>query len=58
MHRAIKCSQELRAVEAFNPCTEGVYCKASPSLQKPFVITELGGNLVYSLIISFDWDII
>lgn len=57
MHRAIKCSQELRAAEAFNPCT-GVYCKAAPSLQKAFVITVLGGNLVYSLIISFDWDII
>lgn len=58
MHRAIKCSQELRAAEAFNPCTEGVYCKAAPTLQKAFVITVLGGNSVYSLIISFDWDII
>lgn len=30
----------------------------SYSLQKAFVITVLGGNLVYSLIISFDCDII
>lgn len=58
MHRPIKCSQELHAAEAFNPCTEGVYCKAAPSLQKAFVIIVLAGNSLYSLIISFDLDII